>query len=113
MLDGNGKKTRFVTQAAAELRLENVTVVHSRVEEFHPQAPFDSVVSRAFASIADMLRSCAHLVASDGRYLAMKGGFPQQELDDLPPGFELTASHRLVVPGLDAERHLLCLRPCS
>jgi 16S rRNA (guanine527-N7)-methyltransferase len=110
LLDGNGKKTRFMTQAAAELGLGNVSVVHSRVEAYAPEPRFDLVISRAFASLADMLRTTAHLVTAQGRFLAMKGAYPAAELEALPEGFVLEEAIRLRVPGLDAERHLIALR---
>jgi 16S rRNA (guanine527-N7)-methyltransferase len=110
LLDSNGKKTRFMTQAAAELGLGNVSVVHSRVEAYAPEPRFDLVISRAFASLADMLRATAHLVAAQGRFLAMKGAYPAAELEALPEGFVFEEAIRLRVPGLDAERHLISLR---
>ena len=110
LLDSNGKKTRFMTQAAAELGLGNVSVVHSRVEAYAPEPRFDLVISRAFASLADMLRTTAHLVTAQGRFLAMKGAYPAAELEALPEGFVLEEAIRLRVPGLDAERHLIALR---
>jgi 16S rRNA (guanine527-N7)-methyltransferase len=111
LLDSNAKKTRFVTQAAAELGLANVRVVQARAEDFRPAAPFDTVVARAFASIPDMLAACAHLCAPQGRLLAMKGKLPESELAALPAGIRLVESLRLAVPGLGAQRHLVVLAP--
>jgi 16S rRNA (guanine527-N7)-methyltransferase len=65
------------------------------------------VTSRAFASLADFARAAAGLLAADGHMLAMKGRYPAGELEDLPPGIRLLAVHRLKVPGLEAERHLV------
>lgn len=110
LLDSNGKKTRFMTQAVAELGLGNVSVVHSRVEAYVPERRFDLVISRAFASLAGMLRATGHLLAEGGRVLAMKGACPAAELDALPAGFVLEEIIWLQVPGLDAERHLISLR---
>lgn len=111
VLDANGKKAAFMRHAVRRLRLGNVEVVQSRVEDYTgPAGGFDCVLSRAFASLADMARWCEHLLAPAGRMLAMKGRHPAQEVDALPCAFELSGSHELHVPGLDAERHLLVLR---
>lgn len=110
LLDSNGKKTRFLTQAVAELHLENVTVVQSRIEDYHPPQVFDSVVTRAFAAVAEVVAVTGRLRAPQGQLLLMKGAYPEQELAQLPAGFELASAERLHVPGLDAERHLLRIR---
>lgn len=109
LLDSNSKKTRFVTQAMIELKLSNVTVQHSRVEQYQPDALFDTVVSRAFASIQDMLHWCAHLRDKDGIFLAMKGVSPEGELAQMPESFHLIKQCQLQVPGLDAERHVVLI----
>lgn len=109
LLDSNSKKTRFLKQMAAELKLANVTVVHSRVEEFDGR--FEIVTSRAFASLADMLNWCAHLVAPGGCFLAMKGLVPLDEIKALPAGYAVTATDALSVPFLDEERHLVRIEP--
>lgn len=113
LLDSNSKKTRFVTQAVSELELNNVTVVKSRVEEFQPGQVFNTIMSRAFSTLANMVTGTRHLLDSEGVLLAMKGVYPVAEVDDLPAGFELSASIELKVPGLDAERHLLIIRPMT
>ncbi|MBI5613220.1 MAG: 16S rRNA (guanine(527)-N(7))-methyltransferase RsmG [Gammaproteobacteria bacterium] len=110
VLDSNAKKTRFLVQAVAELGLKNVEVVNSRVENYRPAAPFDTLIARAFAGIADMLSASAPLCAPGGRWLAMKGVYPQQELAAIPPGYR-TETRRLQVPGLDAERHVVIIVP--
>ncbi len=110
LLDSNGKKGRFRTQAAIELGLKNVTVVAERAELFEPGDGFDSVMSRAFATLADMLNVAGHMVADGGRFLAMKGVYPEQEMAELPAGFEVEAVHELSVPELGAERHLVIIR---
>ncbi len=108
LLDANGKKTRFLVQVKAQLGLDNVTVVHERVENYHPDTPFDCVITRAFASVADILTGSRHLLAEDGEMLAMKGEVPQAELEALPKGFHLDEVIPLQVPGLEQEqRHLL------
>ena len=108
LLDSNSKKTRFLVQAKAELGLDNVTVVHRRVEEFRPEQTFDAVITRAFASVADILTSSRHLLGPGGKFLAMKGLIPADELASLPAGFHLEEVIALEVPGLEQEqRHLL------
>ncbi len=109
LLDSNSKKTRFVKQVVIELRLKNVTVEHSRVEQYQPQHPFDVVLSRAFASLSDMLVWCAHLGNKGGIFLAMKGVNPREEGKLLPDGFRILEQHQLTVPGLNAERHVVLI----
>jgi len=111
LLDSNGKRTRFLTQAVAELRLTNVEVVRSRVEDYQPPSLFNSVVSRAFATLAELLASAGRLCAPTGRLLAMKGVFPDDELARLPTGYVLAGVYPLHVPNLEAERHLVHLAP--
>lgn len=110
LLDANAKKTRFVVQAVGELVLKNVEVVQSRVENYRPSQVFDTVVSRAFASIADMLAHARHLCAPGGRFLAMKGAYPEEELEALPAGYDYQVVP-LTVPGLDAARHVVIVTP--
>ena len=111
LLDSNSKKTRFVQQAVTELGLRNVEVVHARAEQYHPQAPFDVVISRAFSSLREMAEKAGAYCGGEGVLLAMKGAWPEQELADLPAGFMPRDSQRLQVPGLDEERHLIVLAP--
>lgn len=109
LVDSNSKKTRFVQQAVLELQLKNVEVVHSRVELLQPNHLFSTVISRAFASMPDILALTQHLQADDGVLLAMKGQIPAQELA------ELTETYRVIpisVPGIDAERCLIELERC-
>jgi 16S rRNA (guanine527-N7)-methyltransferase len=113
LLDSNGKRTRFLTQVAAELRLNNVSVVRGRVEDYRPETLFNSIVSRAFATLADMVTDAGRLCAPAGRLLAMKGVFPDDELARLPPGYVVVGVYPLRVPSLDAERHLVHLAPAS
>lgn len=113
LLDSNGKKTRFLLQAKGELRLSNLSVVHSRLEQYRPGQLFDTVTARAFASLADMVAGTAHLLAPGGSLLAMKGEYPQDELDALPPGFAVREIIALTVPGLEAQRHLVRIAPAA
>lgn len=113
LLDSNGKRTRFMIQAAAELQLANVNVVRSRIEDYQPLALFNSIVSRAFATVADMVTDAGRLCAPNGCLLAMKGVFPDDELIRLPPGYTVIGVYPLHVPGLEAERHVVHLMPTS
>ena len=111
LLDSLGKRVRFLKQVQHELKLHNILPVQSRVEEYTATPLFDGVISRAFASINDMLHWCQHLPAKEqGRFYALKGQFPTQECESLPPGIEVETSHRLSVPQLDEERHLVVLK---
>lgn len=108
LVDSNGKKARFLREAVRHLKLSSTRVAESRVEAVDGE--FDCITARAFATLADMLGWGGHLLAPNGRWLAQKGRFPQDELDNLPPGFEVESITRLDVPGLDAERHLVTIR---
>ncbi|MEH6823916.1 MAG: 16S rRNA (guanine(527)-N(7))-methyltransferase RsmG [Motiliproteus sp.] len=110
LMDSNGKKTRFLQQAKQELGLQNVEIYNGRVEAYPHQQSFDTVISRAFASLNAMLTWTESLVAPTGHYLAMKGSYPEQELAELPAGFELLHAYPLHVPHCEGERHLLVLQ---
>ncbi|MCW0507757.1 16S rRNA (guanine(527)-N(7))-methyltransferase RsmG [Aeromonas piscicola] len=107
LLDSLGKRINFIRQVIQELGLTNVTPVKSRVEEYQPDVGFDCVLSRAFASLEDMLSWCHHLPSEQGSFLALKGQYPEQELAQLPANICLVACHELRVPELEGERHLL------
>ncbi|MDM5064497.1 16S rRNA (guanine(527)-N(7))-methyltransferase RsmG [Aeromonas salmonicida] len=107
LLDSLGKRINFIRQVIQELGLTNVTPVKSRVEEYQPDVGFDCVLSRAFASLEDMLSWCHHLPSEQGSFLALKGQYPEQELAPLPANIRLVACHELRVPELEGERHLL------
>jgi 16S rRNA (guanine527-N7)-methyltransferase len=115
LLDSNAKKTRFVQQAVIELALDNITVVHGRVEAFQGKKPFDTVMTRAFSTLSDTLVQTAHLIAPGGRLLAWKGRFPVEELKCLSQSQGHSTQHctiiSLRVPGIEAERHLVCWSP--
>lgn len=109
LLDANGKKTRFVERAVRQLHLDNVAVVQARAEDFVPEQPFDTVLCRAFTSLASFCERCAAMLAPTGRLVAMKGRFPDAEVAVLPPGWRVAESAPLSVPGLDGERHVIVL----
>lgn len=105
------KKSAFQTQAKAELKLANLSVVTGRVESLRPghEVPgqFDVIVSRAFADLSDFVVLARHLVAPGGAIWAMKGVLPEDEISRLPAGAQVRQTIRLAVPALDAERHLI------
>jgi len=111
LMDARGKKIRFIQAAIAQLGLKNVTAVHSRVEKYTiaDDQRFERIISRAFASLADMLLFCRQLLAEQGRFLAMKGQIPEEEIAQLPEGFKITGINQLYVAGLNAQRHLIQL----
>ncbi len=109
LLDSNGKKTRFLFQAVNDLGLKNVQIENLRVESFHSSEKFDMVISRAYASLLDMVTSTAHLVAGQGQWWAMKGVYPKDEIASLPTSVQLATSHELSPPFCEGERHLVCL----
>ncbi|HWX27392.1 MAG TPA: 16S rRNA (guanine(527)-N(7))-methyltransferase RsmG [Steroidobacteraceae bacterium] len=107
LVEATGKKARFAEQTAAHLGVDNVQVVHERAENYRPLELFDTVMARALSSLADFAAYAGHLCAPDGRLLAMKGKPPDEEISALPKSFRVLAVHRLKVPGLDDERHLV------
>lgn len=110
LLDSNGKKTRFLFQVKTELGLSNVQVENARVESYQPDQLFDIVVSRAFASLYDMVTGTQHLLREGGQYWAMKGIYPEKELSDCEKHAIVDASYPLQVPNVEGERHLLILK---
>ena len=107
LLDSTAKKLKFIEHSAALLELPNVQTVHTRAENFRPPERFDIVVSRAVGPIEQFVKWAGHLCVGGGRLLAMKGRDPAAELATLPSGWKLAAIHRLNVPALDEERHLV------
>ena len=109
LIDSNGKKTRFLTQAKIDLKLDNVEVIHQRVEDYQPVSDghriyFDVITARAYASTDDILSSTAHLQSETSRILIMQGKLDRKISSSQ---YELIESHTLDVYGLDAQRHLL------
>ena len=107
LLDSTAKKLKFVEHAAQTLGLHNVQTVHTRAENYRPKERFDCVVSRAVGPIETFVKWSGHLSVGGGRLLAMKGREPTDELEHIPSGWKLAAVHRLNVPGLDEQRHLV------
>ncbi len=112
LLDSLGKRVRFLRQVQHELKLDNVTPVQSRVEAFPAEPPFDGVISRAFASLNDMVSWCHHLPAANGHY-ALKGLAQKEEMESLPEGYDIVEVIELHVPRLEGERHLVVIKPKS
>lgn len=109
LLDSLGKRIRFLNQVKLQLNLQNVTPLQSRVEDHQPEQGYDGVISRAFASLNDMLAWCKHLPAVNGQFFAMKGAAVQEEIAALPDFVKVMAIKNLQVPELNAQRHLVIL----
>lgn len=113
LIDKVQKKVAFLTQAKVELSLNNVECIHARVETLRPEPPFDMIIARAFASLAEFVRLTRHLLAARGWWCAMKGALPTAELDALEssaPDIRVIDAIRLHVPDLQAERHLILMQ---
>ncbi|WP_290654841.1 16S rRNA (guanine(527)-N(7))-methyltransferase RsmG [Idiomarina sp.] len=110
LLDSLGKRIRFIRQVCHQLGIKNVQAVQSRVEYYTEQNnSFDGVLSRAFASLDDMLTWCKHLPKNNGKFLALKGQYPQQELDELSEQYKIEQISSLNVPGVDGDRHIVVI----
>lgn len=107
LVDTVQKKTAFLTQVKAQLQLGNVTVLHARVEQLPVEQQYDVITSRAFAELKDFVDWSNHLLQQGGKYIALKGVMPQQEIERLPAGWKVASTRPLHVPGLEAERHLI------
>lgn len=107
LIESTGKKCRFLECVRDTLGLENVEVVQSRAESFRPEERYDTVIARAVGPLADLVRYAGPLLAGEGRLLAMKGRYPEDELKSKLNGWKVSAVHRLEVPGLDEQRHLV------
>ena len=110
LLDSLGKRVRFLRQVQHELKLDNIEPVQSRVEDFPAEPPFDGVISRAFASLNDMVSWCHHLPGTEGRFYALKGLVPEDEIALLPADLAVENVVKLSVPHLDGERHLVVIK---
>ena len=113
-VDTVAKKASFIRQVAAELPVPNLLGQHARVETLRaniPAAGFTVVTARAFASLADFTRLTRHLLAPHGCWMAMKGRMPDDEIAQLPSDVEVFHVEHLRVPGLDAQRCLVWMRP--
>lgn len=109
LLDSNNKRIRFLRQVCGQLKLTNVSPIHSRIEDC-PEQNFSSITSRAFTALPDFIRLTAPFLAADGKLLAMKGKPDQNEINNLPNGWQIADTIQLEVPQLEANR---CLVICS
>lgn len=108
LLDSQIKKIHFLEAIKGALKLSHVEILHARVEDFLPEASFDTVITRAFGSLTDIQAKTQHFLSPQGQILAMKGQYPADELHNFDENsFEV---HALKVPFLDQDRHLICLR---
>lgn len=107
LIESTGKKCRFLEYVRDSLELGNVEVVQARAEAHRPETRYDTVVARAVGPVADLVRQAGPLVAGGGRLLAMKGRYPEEELAARLNGWKVAGVHRLEVPGLGEERHVV------
>jgi 16S rRNA (guanine527-N7)-methyltransferase len=113
LIEATGKKSRFVEQTSQRLGCSNVQVVNARAESYRPFELFDTVASRALASLADFVAYAGHLCAPGGRLLAMKGRRPDGEISAVPKSFRVLAVHQLALPGFEDQRHLVEMVPAQ
>lgn len=120
LLDSNGKKTRFLFQVKASLGLANLDVQNCRIEHYQSDSQIDIVTCRAFSSLPDILQKITPLLSENSHLLAMKGQFPEAEIKEIGPDFEVVSVNRLKVPGptsgqpdesKEVERHLIDIIP--
>ena len=107
LVESNGKKARFLREAVRTLQLRNARVAESRIESLDEPAAYDAITARALATLPLIVELGGPLLKPAGRLLAMKGARPDEEMAALPDGWRVDGVHRLVVPGLVAERHLV------
>lgn len=112
LIDSRHKRVQFLLHVVARLGLANVDVVRLRVEQYQPSAKFDTLVTRAFGTIAEFVDKAAHLCARDGQIIVWKGRYPSAELEAVKQkSIMVQAVHPVDVPGLGAKRHIVVLNP--
>ena len=109
LLDSANKRIQFLTHAVQQLKINNVELILQRVEQYQATPLFEGIISRAFASLSEMVKKTKHLLIQDGCWLAMKGQYPEKELAELPSDVTVLSVQRLVIPELIAERHVVLL----
>ena len=112
LLDSNGKKTRFLFQVKTQLKLDNVAIYQCRVEQHSEAASYDGIISRAFASLSDMVLGSGQLLKPSGHFYAMKGLYPAAEieqLNQLANSYKVEQAIALQVPGEEVERQLIVI----
>jgi len=110
LVESNGKKARFLREAVRTLGLAGARVAESRIEAVADAGAYDAITARALATLPLLLELGGHLLKPGGRLLAMKGAVPDEEIAALPDGWRVETIQPLLVPGLDAERHLVVVR---
>ncbi len=106
LVDSSLKRIGFLKEVKRKLVLTNISPIHSRVEQLDSSG-FDIIMSRAYSSLDNMLSQTQHLLVENGRWLAMKGAYPESEISEVSDHYKIVKSTKLTVPGLDAERHLI------
>lgn len=109
LVDGAGKKIRFIRHVGRTLKLQNIHPLHQRVEDLTETGPFSNITSRAFASLKDFVEAARPCADESSRLLAMKGAYPGEELEELPAWVNVQSVESLAVPYLHAERHLVLM----
>jgi 16S rRNA (guanine527-N7)-methyltransferase len=109
LLDSSGKRVRFLSHVRRQLGLENISPVQERLESFAPDQPFDVIISRAFSDLVSYAQAARHLAAAPARLLAMKGRYPERELQEVPEWLRIDSVEKLVVPALQEDRHLVIM----
>ncbi|MEE8496627.1 MAG: 16S rRNA (guanine(527)-N(7))-methyltransferase RsmG [Xanthomonadales bacterium] len=109
LLDSTGKKIRFLRHVKRRLKLENIQLVQERLESWQAEAKPTCIISRAFSKLAGFVEASRHLAARDTMLLAMKGKYPETELEALPDWTEVHSVEKLHVPGLQEDRHLVIM----
>jgi 16S rRNA (guanine527-N7)-methyltransferase len=109
LLDSAGKKIRFLSHVRRELGLKNIVPVQARLETFEPGSTYDIIISRAFTDLSAFARAARHLAAGPARLFAMKGRYPESELSEVPDWVRIDSVEKLVVPGLQEDRHLVIM----
>ena len=109
LLDSAGKKTRFLFQVRTELGLDNVTEINRRAEAYEPTEHYDTVLSRAFSSLSDMLDTCQHLITAQGCFMAMKVKLSESEMSGISGRYNVCALCRLDIPDVEGDRHLVTI----
>ena len=109
LLDSSGKRVRFLNHVRRQLGLENIHPVQERLESFAPDQPFDVIISRAFSNLVSFAHAARHLAAAPVSLLAMKGRYPERELQEVPEWLHIDSVEKLIVPGLQEDRHLVIM----
>jgi 16S rRNA (guanine527-N7)-methyltransferase len=109
LVDSLAKRIQFIRHVITQLQLANVKAAHHRLEDFSDTL-FDRIVSRAFSSLSTFIKTTEHLLAPGGRWIAMKGIYPAEELAELPQDFIVENVRELTIVGLQASRHIVTIK---